>query len=271
MKPSIQLKRLHASLSVCLRELASEIRDRVSRLENLHRIATRADGDTTHSFDVDAESRIIDTLERSGLNMRVLTEETDEVVLGTGRDYIAIVDPIDGSDMVARGYPLASIAVSIVDSLTREPILSHIYEIFTSTHFTAVGGTATRNRLPMKPSTTTSLKDSFIVTYSATPSRRASEANRKVLVSDAMLVLNYGGPLDLAKVGSGQCDGMIEATKGFPPRDFVAGYHIASCAGAVSCSLEGYPLKIDVEEEARTKFLIAGNETLLKEMLLVLA
>lgn len=123
----------------------------------------------------------------------------------------------------------------------------------------------------MTPSTTVSIKDAFIVTYAPTHSRRHSAAAERILSSNAKLLLNYGGPLDIAKVGSGQCDGMIETIKGFLPRDLVAGHHIATCAGAVSCTPEGWPLEINIEESSRTKFLIAGNNSLLKEMLSDLA
>jgi fructose-1,6-bisphosphatase/inositol monophosphatase family enzyme len=260
------IDRLEADLAAEFEVLGDEIRRRVANLEGLEAIAERSDGDTTHSFDSFAENRIIQVLRRTGLNLTITSEESPSMVLGSGDDFVAIVDPIDGSDMVARGYPLASIAVSLVENQNNKPVLSRIYEIFTNTHFSASGGVALRNGRAVKPSNVKSLSSAFIVAYAAPYGRRRLGLSRSLFESKAELFLNYGGPLDIAKVGTGQCDGVAESVKGFAPRDLVAGWHIATCAGAASCKLDGSPLKVDVRESSRTKFLVAANVTLLEQM-----
>jgi fructose-1,6-bisphosphatase/inositol monophosphatase family enzyme len=247
--------------------LGEEIKRRVATLQGLETVAIRQDGDTTHSFDSMAEDRIINILRRTGLNLTVMSEESPTLTVGSGNEFVAIVDPIDGSDMVARGYPLASTAFSLVDSSSNKPVLSRIYEIFTGVHYSASNGIARRNGMTVKPSAVKSLSGAFIVAYAAPCGRRELGLSRHLFESDAALFLNYGGPLDIAKVGTGQCDGVAETVKGFAPRDLVAGWHIATCAGAVSSMLDGSPLQVDVRENSRTKFLVAANEALLDEML----
>jgi fructose-1,6-bisphosphatase/inositol monophosphatase family enzyme len=247
--------------------LGAEIKRRVANLEGLEEVARRPDGDTTHSFDSMAENRIISVLERIGLNLTIISEESPKITVGSGEDFVAIVDPVDGSDMVARGYPLASTALSLVDSTDNKPVLSRIYEIFTGVHYSASYGVARRNGNAVKPSDVKDLHKAFIVAYAAPYELRKVGLSRHLLESDAALFLNYGGPLDIAKVGTGQCDGVVESVEGFAPRDLVAGWHIATCAGAVSCKMDGSPLQVDVGEDSRTKFLVAANNELLEQML----
>ena len=81
------------------------------------------------------------------------------------------------------------------------------------------------------------------------------------------LVLNYGGLLDIAKVGSGQCDAMIEVLKGFVAREYVAGVHIAQAAGAIATTLDGSPIPIHVDRNAVSKFVVAATRELHSVML----
>lgn len=254
-----------------LEGLGTEVRRRVETLSGLSALRTRVDGDTTHAFDRMAEERIVRALERSGINAVVSSEESDDFVIGDGGDYLAIVDPIDGSDMVARGYPLASTAISLIDRSRMAPVYSRIYEVFTGCHFTAKDGTATRNGRAMVPSKIDELSSAFIVSYSATFARRTTPAMRRILHTPSSLLLNYGGPLDIAKVGSGQCEAVVESIKGFPPRDLIPGLHIATCAGAVATDLEGNPLSLSFDRDSRATFIVAANAALSEQLLAAVA
>jgi myo-inositol-1(or 4)-monophosphatase len=247
--------------------LGTEIRRRVETMRGLSALRTRVDGDTTHSFDSMAEERIVRALERAGIGAVVSSEESDDFVIGDGNDYLVIVDPIDGSDMVARGYPLASTAISLIDRRKGVPIYSRIYEIFTGCHFIAKDGVATRNGRTMAPSKIDDLASAFIVSYSATFARRTTPAMQRILDTRSSLFLNYGGPLDIAKVGSGQCEAVVESIKGFPPRDLIPGLHIATCAGAVATDLDGNPLPMAFDRDSRVTFVAAANRALLDQLL----
>ena len=75
---------------------------------------TRNDGDTTHAFDEELEERL-QFLVRSRLPIRFSSEERSDVDLVGSPELLALVDPLDGSDVAARGYPLCSISISLVD------------------------------------------------------------------------------------------------------------------------------------------------------------
>ena len=261
-----EIEQLNVALASEFDVIGAEIRRRVADLDSLNAIATRPDGDVTHSFDRFAEDRIIRVLSESRLDIIIMSEESSAITIGTGIDFMATVDPVDKSNMVARGYPYGSIAISLVDRSRNEPVLSRIYEIFTSAHYSAIDGIAMRNSRLIHPSRVQRLEDAFIVSYAATRERRLSRKSRKLFESRAQLFLDNSGSLDIAKVGAGQCDGVVETVKGYYPRDFLPGFHIATCAGAVSCALDGSPVKIITDKDIRTTFLIAANEPLLKQM-----
>jgi fructose-1,6-bisphosphatase/inositol monophosphatase family enzyme len=77
--------------------------------------------------------------------------------------------------------------------------------------------------------------------------------------------------VDIAKVGSGQCDAMVEALKGFVAREYVAGVHIAAAAGAVATTLDGSPIPVLLDRSARCRFVVAGTASLHEELLRLLA
>jgi fructose-1,6-bisphosphatase/inositol monophosphatase family enzyme len=266
-----RIDKVDTILAEVFENLGRDIRRRVETMSGLSALRTKVDGDTTHAFDSMAEERIVQALERAGVNAVVSSEESDDFVIGDGNEYLVIVDPIDGSDMVARGYPLASTAISIIDRSKEVPVYSRIYEIFTGCHFVAKDGSATRNGRLMRPSKIDDLASAFIVSYSATLARRTAPAMRPILDTRSSLFLNYGGPLDIAKVGSGQCEAVVESIKGFPPRDLIPGLHIAMCAGAVAADLDGNPLPLAFDRDSRCTFVAAANAALLDQLLAAVA
>jgi fructose-1,6-bisphosphatase/inositol monophosphatase family enzyme len=60
---------------------------------------------------------------------------------------------------------------------------------------------------------------------------------------------------------------MVEFVKGFYPRDFVAGVHIAQAAGAATSQLDGLPIPGVVGRSDRVRFAVAATPGLLQELL----
>ncbi|MEU4494191.1 inositol monophosphatase family protein [Streptomyces sp. NPDC023998] len=257
------LRKIDEGLAEVLDFIGVEIRRRVRELDGLHSLRVREDGDVTHDFDRFSESRILQFFESCNLGARFDSEESAPIDLGRDQDFTIIVDPLDGSSMLARGYPLASIAVSVIHREGGRPILSRILDVFTDVQYSVIGDIATRNGRKASPSTVTDLSRAFLVTYSATSERLRSDTFRRICETPPGLTLNYGGPLDIAKVGAGQCDLMLELQKGFSPRDYVAGLHFAQVAGAIAMQPGGAPVPYTSEEGRRVKFIVAANEHLL--------
>ncbi len=261
------LSHLDHELAEALAVLGVEMRRRMTDRTDVGALRTRADGDVTHAFDQFAEDTLLRVFEASGLPIRFSSEERDDIDLGNDPRFVAIVDPLDGSDMLARGYPLASISVSVVEIETATPVLSRIVEVATGAQYaTGVAG-PTRNGLKVAPSSVRGLRDAFVVSYLATGVRLADLRARPTDIAWPKLFLNYGGGLDIAKVGSGQCDAVAEFVRGFKAWDYVAGLHFARSAGAVASTLDGREVPISTSRDARIKFVVAGTPELLVELL----
>jgi fructose-1,6-bisphosphatase/inositol monophosphatase family enzyme len=247
-------------------ELAEEVRRRALLGTGLEELRVRSDGDTTHAFDADVEEQLLNFFSSTGLPIRFSSEERPDVDLVSSPELLALVDPLDGSAMVARGYPSGSISVSVVDMATATPLLSRIAEVFTGFQYSALGTTARKDGRPMHPSHVRSLDDALVVSYFASSSRTELFRRSAVRWEACHMLRNYGGLVDIAKVGSGQCDAMVEALKGFVAREYVAGVHIATAAGAVATTLDGMSVPVLLDRSARCRFVVAGTLELHDEL-----
>jgi fructose-1,6-bisphosphatase/inositol monophosphatase family enzyme len=248
-------------------ELANDLRQRSLKGIGLEEVRVRSDGDVTRQFDADAEERLLQTFVRSGLPIRFSSEEQADLDLVSDPELLVLVDPLDGSSTLARGRPGGAIAVSMVDLASATPVLSRIAEVFTGIQYSALGGRALRDDEPIRPSQARSLREALVGSYFASGSRLQGLARLDVDWSAFKLLLNYGGLLDIAHVGSGHCDAYIEVVKGFPAREYAAGVHIAQTAGAVASALDGGPVPVLLDREARMKFLVAATPELHAELL----
>jgi fructose-1,6-bisphosphatase/inositol monophosphatase family enzyme len=255
------LERIDGELAVEMGRLADHAKHRFVHGIGVSEVHAKQGGNATHAFDIDLEEALLRFFERAQIPARFSSEERPDVDLSTDPQLLVLVDPLDGSDVAARGYPLCSISVSIVDMETTTPLLSRIAEVFTGLQYAALGGSATLNGARMHPSGVTATRDAFVVSYFASSSRLA--AFRQTGNWDEFrLVLNYGGMLDIAKVGSGQCDAMVEVLKGMVAREYIAGVHIAQTAGAIATTLSGDPIPVLLNRDARSKFVVAGTRQL---------
>ncbi len=265
------LDRVDRDLSHEMASLAARAKEWFLSGVGVEHLRTRSDGDTTHAFDEELEERLLQFLSRTRLPIRFSSEERADIDLVGSPEILALVDPLDGSDVAARGYPLCSISISLVDMASRTPLLSRIVEVFTGFQYSARGTLALKNGAPIRPSRVTSLSEAFVVSYFASRSRMTKVTACQSGWSGCKLVLNYGGLLDIAKVGGGQCDAMIEVINGMVAREYVAGLHIAQAAGATTSTLAGDPIPILLDRKARSTFLVAATPQLHAELLTAFA
>jgi fructose-1,6-bisphosphatase/inositol monophosphatase family enzyme len=267
MRTADRLRAFDRRLEQEMGQLADELRHRSLHGVGLEEIRVREDGDTTHRFDADAEERLLHVFAASGLPFRFSSEERDDVDLVGDPQLLALVDPLDGSMGLARGRPGGSIAVCVVDMESASPVLSRIAEVFTGVQYSAFGGTALRGGKPIRPSGVTKLKDAVVGSYFASGSRLHAVSQLDLDWTRFGLLLNNGGLLDIAKVGTGQADAYIEVAKGFPGREYAAGLDIALTAGAVASTLERDPVPILLDRAQRIKFVVSATPELHNQML----
>jgi fructose-1,6-bisphosphatase/inositol monophosphatase family enzyme len=262
---------IDSRLRIEMAVLAEEVHQRALQGIGTEAVRVRADGDTTHAFDADLEESLLRFFLETGLPIRFSSEERPDVDLVSSPELLALVDPLDGSAMLSRGYPSGSISVSIVDMATQRPLLSRIAEVFTGFHYSALEGSAYRNGESIHPSAVTSANEALVVSYFATSSRVERFRRSPARWEACGMLRNYGGLVDIAKVGSGQCDAMVEVLKGFVAREYIAGVHIAVAAGAVASTLDGRPIPVLLDRSERCKFIVAATPRLHEELLRLLS
>jgi len=252
-------------------EAINRIRPIIFEGEGKEIIATKTEGDVTRRMDVIVEDFIKNETISLGIPVRFISEECGILDLSPSPDFILFLDPIDGTDMAIRGYPLCSISLSLHDIDTMKTMLAVIGDIFQKKIYYASKKGAffkKQNKItPLKPSTVRKIDDAMIVSYAAKSYRLLSLLDQKKLLSKVKLFFNYGGPLDIARVGEGTVDAFIEFEKGFKVIDYSAGIFIAKMAGAVATDLNGLEINLPRELNSRQKFLVSCCEELHKEIL----
>lgn len=261
---------LDTCLHVALEAVSRRLREAVWHLNDSTVLDKRSDGDLTRRFDLISEETLLRELERTGIPLVVYSEESGRIDLGENAEFAVIMDPVDGSHLAARGYMLCSSAVTVVSLQTGQPLLSRIVDVGSGGQFVARGRAAGHSFLPVQRSTVTKLRDAFAVSYMATPSRTTSGQSPLPLLSHCSLWLNYGGPLDIARIATGQVDLFVESDKGFAARDLFPGLHIATSSGAVAASLDGGEFRFRGDTSAKWRFVVAATQELLDEALRLL-
>ena len=104
-----------------LRKIALNVFDVVSPLLGTNKAAKiskrGAGGDMSMHIDIIAENTIIETLERAGVDLLLISEEVGEKFIGDKEkakenQSILLVDPVDGSNNAVRGIPYCSVSIA---------------------------------------------------------------------------------------------------------------------------------------------------------------
>ncbi|MFX0107532.1 MAG: inositol monophosphatase family protein, partial [Candidatus Hodarchaeota archaeon] len=101
-------------------------------------------GDLTLVLDKKAEDVIIDTLLSAETPLAIFSEERGFLEPEGQPEYLAVIDPIDGSANLERGIPLCSVGISLVpfsnNMMTDDAELSVIESFYTKETYIAEKG-----------------------------------------------------------------------------------------------------------------------------------
>ncbi len=104
------LRELLLSLS---KELFSYVND-VRRDPDSSRVVGYHAGDTSRIADREIEAFILQYFNKSGLKVKMVTEESGVIDPGNA-EYVAVVDPLDGSSNFVMGIPWYSVSIAMFD------------------------------------------------------------------------------------------------------------------------------------------------------------
>lgn len=229
-------------------------------------------GDKTLLLDVKAEDAIINVLSSSGTHFEILTEEKGFIKNENNPEYLALIDPIDGSANLERGIPLISIGISLVpyrDTMNSDDAeISVIDSVFTNETYIAVAGKGvTRNGVRVRPSTPVELKNA-IISYDTKKTWDSDFLERSLRTISAVHDTRRSASnlLDLCWTASGSLDAMVDL-RNMLPIIHLCGTHMVFEAGGFVLDKNGSRFCSSLEPERMMNFVAASNETLARQIL----
>lgn len=250
---------------------------KTSILENLDQSAKYTGevnpyGDKTLVLDIKAEDEIIKVLQSSDISFDILTEEKGLIKTTNKSEYLALVDPIDGSANLKRGIPLVSIGISIVpisDRMCSDDVeISIIDSIFTDELYTAIKGKGvTRNRKRVSVAQPAELKNA-IISYDTKRTFDSSfvESSLKTIKSVHDIRRSASNLLDLCWTAAGFLDGMVDM-RNMLPIIHLSGTHMVFEAGGYVIGVDGKRFVSSLEPDRMMNFVAASNEKLARQIL----
>jgi myo-inositol-1(or 4)-monophosphatase len=202
-------------------------------------------GDLVTAADQTAEKAILAVINRHFPEHPILAEESGKVGNQTSQ-YLWVIDPLDGTTNYTHQYPCFCTSIGLL--VEGEPKVGVIYDPLRGELFQAAAGLgATRNRRPIRVSSTTQLSKSLLTTGFAYDRRETSDTNYPEFCHFTHLTqgVRRGGSaaLDLAYISCGRVDGYWE--RGLAPWDMVAGIILVREAGGKVTAYNGSDLEID--------------------------
>lgn len=262
--------------------VAKTIKDAVSAaktciLDNLDQAAELTGevnpyGDKTLLLDTKAEDEIIEVLHSSDISFDILSEEKGLLKTARKPEYLALVDPIDGSANLKRGIPLVSIGISIVpysESMTSDDAeISIIDSVFTDETYIAIKGEGvTRNGKKVKVAEPIELENA-IISYDTKRTFDSSfvESSVRTIKSVHDTRRTASNLLDLCWTAAGFLDGMVDM-RGLLPIIHLCGTHMVFEAGGYVIGTDGKRFTSSLKPEIMMNFVAASNEDLARQIL----
>ena len=244
------------------RQAGDYIVRKINKLPDL-KVEVKARNDYVSEVDRNAESLIIDELQKAYPNHAFLAEESGAIDVES--EFRWIIDPLDGTTNYLNGFPHYAVSIAC----EQQGRLQHgvIYDPFKQELFTASKGSgATLNNRRLRVGSRKSIQGALLAT--GFPFRQPERMDAfldtfRTMVSTAGDVRRAGSAaLDLAYVAAGRLDGYWE--DGLQAWDLAAGALIVREAGGLVTDYRGDAGFLDNGE------VVAANPRLITELLRVL-
>lgn len=190
------------------------------------------DIDMVTEVDKQSEKMLIDTLSKHFPDYGFLAEESG--YKESDRDYIWVIDPLDGTTNFSVGIPVFAISVGL--KYKNETVLGAVYMPLTDIMYTAIKDQgAFKNNLPLHVNKSKTLRESVIATgfpydRGENPINNVNEFSKVVTKVKGIRRIGVAA-YDLCLVAEGVFSGFWEF--GIKPWDFTAGLLLVKEAGGV--------------------------------------
>ena len=242
---------------------AGKLMVRALKRPDMITISEKKPHDYVTETDKQIEQAVVDMIHKAYPDHGILGEEGAEL---QGKDYLWIIDPIDGTRNFIHGLPHFTISIAI----TYRNRLEHgvIYDPERDEFFTASRGKGAHlNGKRIRISQSKQLETALLATNA--PYRHdIQQINTYLQILKSLLpicgdIRHMGSAsLDLAYVACGRLDGFFQM--GLKIWDIAAGILLVKEAGGLVCDIQGG------EEYLKTGNLIVGNSAILKQSLKII-
>lgn len=232
---------MHPMQTIAVRAARAAGQTIIRAFAELDKVEVTAKGinDYVSNVDIEAEAAITYQIRKSYPDHTIVGEENGENQ-GKSKDYVWIIDPLDGTNNFVRGIP--HFAVSIALQYKGKTEVAVVYdpirdELFSATH----GKGAKFNDYRMRVSKRNELSETMIATGFPFKSKQHSETYLNIFgelfTQCADLRRAGSAALDLAYVAAGRVDGFFEI--GLKPWDLAAGDLLVREAGGTVTDFTG--------------------------------
>ena len=204
-------------------------------------VTAKGINDYVTNVDKEAESAIIYQIRKSYPDHTIVGEEGGENK-GANKDYVWIIDPLDGTNNFVRGIP--HFAVSIALQYKGKTEVAVVYDPIRDELFSALRGKGAKfNDFRMRVSKGNELSETIIATGFPFKAKQHTETYMNIFgelfTQCADLRRAGSAALDLAYVAAGRVDGFFEI--GLKPWDIAAGDLLVREAGGTVTDFTGNP------------------------------
>ncbi|MFX1481731.1 MAG: inositol monophosphatase family protein [Promethearchaeota archaeon] len=246
-------------------------------LENLDKVTEYTGtinpyGDRTLRLDKEAEDEILSVLKSSGIDFAILTEERGFLKAEKKPEYLALVDPIDGSANLKLGIPLVSIGISIVpygnDVTSDDAEISVIDSVFTNETYVALTGKGvSRNGKTVRVRNPCEIENA-IISYDTkkTWDEEFVRNSLSTIRSVHDIRRTATNLLDLCWTAAGFLDAMVDL-RSMLPIIHLSGTHMVLEAGGFVLDKNGQRFSSSLKPETMMSFVAASNEALARQIL----
>lgn len=204
-----------------------------------------------YAIDLVADEAALAVLDKAGFG--VLSEESGPHDIDA--EYVAVLDPVDGSTNASRGVPWYACSVCVVDG--DGPRATVVANLASGVRYHAARGRgAYLDGRRLHASSCTAMGDA-VVSFSGYPRRHMGWAQYRALGAAA---------LELCAVADGTLDGFAAAGRSrLAPWDYMGGILLCREAGACIDDQDGAEL-VTLEHDARRAVVAAATPELLGEL-----
>ncbi len=228
-------------------------------------------------IDREIESLYVRSLQETGLNIVILSEELQRLeISGGGEQIYAVCDPFDGSALYRRRIRAFWFTALAFYDGTGSPLAAAVGDIIAGkVEFSSPEGSFVapvenlEQKSPLRPNKTTKLSDAYLATYLMKPHFLYPTVERfKPLFSAVKFILPNGGPCGFADVASGRCDIYLAVQQ--PMIEVFTGLPVALSAGCIVTDFEGNSVSFDPDINRRYDLVCSCTEELHQQVLALL-